>query len=225
MKLLVDIGNTSTKMALAENGRFELIDASQLPSGVTDAWVSVSGNPSIIDKLEDMGVSVHQLSANSDLPIHIDYATPSTLGPDRIASACAAWSLCGNACVVIDAGTCITVDYVDSSGTFAGGAILPGIYMRNKAMHNFTSRLPLINIDNRDLVYTGKSTHDSLWAGVATATKFELEGFVAYYRQHGGVDKVYVTGGDAEIVASWIGAECVKDMVLKGLLQVSNRES
>lgn len=225
MKLLVDIGNTSTKMALAENGRFELIDASCIPAGVSDAWVSVSGNPSEIDLLVAKGISVHRLSAQSDLPIAIDYDTPSTLGPDRIAAACAAWSLCEKACVVVDAGTCITIDYVDRCGTFSGGAILPGICMRNRAMHNFTSRLPLINIDNRDLVYTGKSTDDSLWAGIATAVKFEIEGFVSYYREHGGVDNVYVTGGDAERVASWVGAQCVPDMVLKGLLQVSNRES
>lgn len=212
-------------MALADNGRFELIEASCIPSGVSDAWVSVSGDASIIDSLVGKGITVHRLSARSNLPITIDYATPDTLGPDRIAAACAAWELCGKACVVIDAGTCITIDYVDASGTFSGGAILPGICMRNKAMHNFTSRLPLIKIDNRNLVYTGKSTEDSLWAGIATATKFEIEGFVSYYRQHKGVGHVYVTGGDADLVASWTDAECVQDMVLKGLLQVSNRES
>ncbi len=225
MKLLVDIGNTRTKMAIVKNGHMEILSSPVVPSGVSEAWVSATGDAALINQLIESDITVYQLSANSNLPIAIDYSTPHTLGSDRIAAACAAWSLCNSACIVIDAGTCITIDYVDANATFEGGAILPGICMRNKAMHNFTSRLPLININNRDLVYTGKSTDECIWAGIATAVKFEIEGFVSHYRQYNRNAKVYISGGDAERIASWIDAEQVQDMVLKGLFEVSNRKS
>lgn len=147
---------------------------------------------------------VCRLTAQSPLPIAIDYDTPHTLGPDRIAAACGAWRL---ACagqqrrgtVVIDAGTCITIDYLDAAGVYHGGAILPGIEMKFHALHTFTAKLPLLeNIDAEKRCVTGKTTSDAIIAGVLTATRFEVEGFVRHYRQQHGAVSVVLTGGDAE---------------------------
>jgi type III pantothenate kinase len=69
-------------------------------------------------------------------PLKLSYATPETLGPDRIAAALAGWQLSGGGNVLtVVAGTCITYNIVEASGAFAGGAISPGLNMRLKAMH------------------------------------------------------------------------------------------
>ena len=181
MNLTLDIGNTRTKWALfqedtlADHGVTTTEGLAHLCGQV--AWqraiVCASGNADL-RPLTLTGRPVHLLSHSSKLPITIDYATPETLGADRIASACGAWRLHPHAnSLIIDAGTCITVDFVDASGTYRGGAILPGIDMKFHALHTFT-------------------------AGVLTATRFGVEGFVRHYRSlHGQVD-VLVTGGDAE---------------------------
>ena len=149
MNLTLDIGNTRTKWALFQ-------EDTQADHGVTTteglahlcgqvAWqraiVCASGNADL-RPLTLTGRPVHLLSHSSKLPIAIDYATPETLGADRIASACGAWRLHPHAnSLIIDAGTCITVDFVDASGTYRGGAILPGIDMKFHALHTAGGRV------------------------------------------------------------------------------------
>src|SRR5690606_693920 len=79
------------------------------------------------------------LNRNLSLPIQNHYQTPDTLGMDRLAGACGAHALFPTQnCLVIDAGTCVTFDFVDGSGVYYGGGISPGLHMRFKAMHTFT---------------------------------------------------------------------------------------
>ena len=143
---------------------------------------------------------LHILTSRSRLPIALDYATPHTLGPDRIAAACGAWqAFPGQNCLVVDAGTCITIDFIDSTATYRGGAILPGIAMKFQALHTFTAKLPLLeNIDAQSDILTGRSTHESILAGVLTATRLAVQGFVCRYREAYGDIQVLLTGGDAE---------------------------
>ena len=145
---------------------------------------------------------VHRLSASSQLPIRLDYLTPETLGPDRIAAACGAQKLfCGSPCVIIDAGTCITVDYLDSTATYRGGAIMPGLAMKIRALHTFTAKLPLLqNDDTYPHPATGRNTQQSMGAGVYAATLFALQGFIGHYRSLDPSTKVVVTGGDASLL-------------------------
>lgn len=207
MNLTLDIGNTRTKWALfqedtlSDHGVTTTEGLAHLCGQV--AWqraiVCASGNADL-RPLTLTGRPVHLLSHTSKLPIAIDYATPETLGADRIASACGAWRLHPYAnSLIIDAGTCITVDFVDASGTYRGGAILPGIDMKFHALHTFTARLPLLeNVTGEQNVVTGRSTDQSITAGVLTATRFGVEGFVRHYRSLHGLVNVLVTGGDAE---------------------------
>ena len=133
------------------------------------------------------------------LPVAIDYLTPHTLGPDRVAAACGARHLYpGEACVVVDAGTCITIDWLDADGVYHGGAILPGIGMKFRALHTFTARLPLLECDvPQPLPVTGRSTDESIQAGVLAATRYAVEGFVAHYRTLCPSARLVFTGGDA----------------------------
>ena len=87
---------------------------------------------------------VHILSYNSHLPFKIEYDTPETLGPDRIAAAAGAYKFYhGKEVLIIDAGTAITFDFLVGR-FYKGGNISPGLTMRFKALNKFTDKLPLV---------------------------------------------------------------------------------
>lgn len=206
MNLAIDIGNTRMKWALFDGGRMSdhgSAEASQLAEVCrSHDWqqgILCATGACDLDSLGSMTGALHILSSRSRLPIAIDYATPGTLGPDRIAAACGAWkAFPGRNSLVIDAGTCITIDFVDNTGTYRGGAILPGIAMKFRALHTFTAKLPLIdNIDADTAILTGRSTDESILAGVLSATRFAVEGFAARYAKEHGDMQVILTGGDA----------------------------
>ena len=216
MHLTIDIGNTRSKWALFEGDR--LVQCGYMTEGLppegaqADIIVCATGNAD----LHALGLEkkqVQRLTADMPLPITLDYATPETLGPDRIAAACGAWMLREEGCpqLIIDAGTCITIDYLDAAGVYHGGAILPGIDMKFRALHTFTAKLPLLEkVDPCQPCVTGRSTYESMAAGVLTATRYEVEGFVRQYRRRDPATQVLLTGGDAERLLG------------EGLLQVDN---
>lgn len=218
--LTVDVGNTRTKTALwTDEGRREW------DHGEVDlAIASVTGEVPDWGKVVP-GVRVEMLSAETPLPIATAYSTPATLGADRKAAACGAWALArGRNCVIVDAGTCVTIDLLDSRGTYQGGAILPGLKMKFAALNTFTARLPLLDISADPALpadgLTGKSTEESMTAGVITATQMEVEAFVDRYRDRYGEVEVIVTGGDAERLAPK-GARIEPELVLIGLREIA----
>ena len=206
MHLTIDIGNTRSKWALFEGDR--LVQCGYMTEGLppegaqADIIVCATGNAD----LHALGLEkkqVQRLTADMPLPITLDYATPETLGPDRIAAACGAWMLREEGCpqLIIDAGTCITIDYLDAAGVYHGGAILPGIDMKFRALHTFTAKLPLLqNDDTYPHPATGRNTQQSMGAGVYAATLFALQGFIGHYRSLDPSTKVVVTGGDASLL-------------------------
>lgn len=220
MRLAIDIGNTAVKWATFE-GR-ELTDLGYgLPDGLlsqaTDALACASG------KLPE-GVAVRQLTADMPLPIALDYKTPTTLGADRVADACGAAGLHpGEPCLVIDAGTCITVDFVDAHATYHGGAIMPGLRMNLQALHTFTAKLPLIDIEGVEKApVLGRTTEESILAGTLGATLLALAGYVALYKEKAPALRVLLTGGDAErLMASGTkGWEHVPHLTMIGMNEI-----
>ena len=203
MNLTIDIGNTRSKWALFEKDQLKqcgyMTEGLPLEGARADIIVCATGNADL-HALGLEGKQVQQLTADMPLPITLDYATPETLGPDRIAAACGAWMLRKEGCpqLIIDAGTCITIDYLDAAGVYHGGAILPGIDMKFRALHTFTAKLPLLeNVCSNELPVAGRSTKESLVAGVLTATRYEMAGFVSHYRQLEPDLQVIITGGDS----------------------------
>ena len=202
MNLTIDIGNTRSKWALFEGD--QLVRCGYMDEGlpceeVQSTMVCASGDADL-HALGLDGDRVQRLTAGMPLPIALDYATPETLGPDRIAAACGAQKVGNKGCpkLIIDAGTCITIDYLDAEGVYHGGAILPGIEMKFRALHTFTAKLPLLeNIRAEEGCVAGRSTRESMTAGVLTATRYEVEGFVRHYRQRDRQTQVLLTGGDA----------------------------
>ena len=159
------------------------------------------------------------------LPIRLDYKTPETLGADRIADACGAAGLHpGESCLVIDAGTCITVDFIDSKGVYHGGAIMPGLQMNLQALHTFTAKLPLIDLEGVEKApVLGRSTEESILAGTIGATLLALAGYVALYKEKAPNLRVLLTGGDAKyLLASGTnnGWEHVQNLTLIGLNEI-----
>jgi len=136
------------------------------------------------------------LTTSLSLPIKIAYATPQTLGVDRIAAACGASFLYPNEdCLVIDAGTCINYEFLDRNKIYHGGAISPGIFMRFEAMHSFTSKLPLVkSISKSNLI--GDSTESCMQSGVMNGVLAEVNGIIKRYKDLYPNIRVILSGGD-----------------------------
>lgn len=221
MNLTLDIGNTAVKWATFEGK--ELKDCGY---GMSDELMAKADYMLACASGEmPEGVSVQRLTADMPLPIKLDYKTPETLGADRIADACGAAGLHpGEPCLVIDAGTCITVDFIDAKDVYHGGAIMPGLKMNLQALHTFTAKLPLIDLEGVEKTpVLGRSTEESILAGTVGATLLSLAGYVALYKEKAPNLRVLLTGGDAKyLLASGAnnGWEHVQNLTLIGLNEI-----
>lgn len=135
-----------------------------------------------------------ELTATRRLPLKINYRTPGTLGVDRIAAAIAAADLYpGKTVLVADIGTALTTDVV-CRGEFMGGNISPGLMMRTKALHKFTSRLPLVE-PAPDVAAFGSDTVTAIQAGAMWGMVWELKGALAVAAEAYGCEGILLTGG------------------------------
>ena len=162
------------------------------------------------------------LDENTPLPIKNLYETPATLGKDRLAAAAGAHALFpGKNVLSIDAGTCITYDFLTKDGEYLGGGISPGIRMRFQAMNAFTGKLPLVEpTDFTGLI--GKTTAESLLSGVINGVCEEIKGLIARYIEQYEDLTAVITGGDHEYLHNKlkINIFAVPDLVLLGLNEI-----
>lgn len=212
--LLIDIGNSpECKMAFSEDGHITAsrrIRTSAI-SGTVNDIVSEKGpfeticmssvrtdDPALETVLEKSCRKFYRISGTMpDLPISIDYSTPETLGADRIAAAAGAHALFpGEDCMVFDLGTAITIDFISKDGHFKGGNISPGMRMRFEAIHQYTSKLPLVNPSMPELP-AAKDTVSAINNGVVLGIMFEVQKYAETYPCH----KIIFTGGDAVFFA------------------------
>ncbi|MCS7017871.1 MAG: type III pantothenate kinase [Bernardetiaceae bacterium] len=144
----------------------------------------------------------HLLSFTHHLPIPLKncYQTPHTLGTDRLAAAVGAWQRFPHQhSLVIDIGTCVTYDFVTATAEFLGGIISPGLQMRLRAMHAFTSKLPLLTADCSHLPppVIGQNTTDAMLSGAFYGLAAEIQGIICHYRALFESFNILLTGGDA----------------------------
>jgi type III pantothenate kinase len=127
----------------------------------------------------------------------------------------------GQACLVIDAGTCITYDYIDREGSYHGGAISPGIDMRFRALHKYTASLPHVARGNRHNLI-GTSTRTSMISGVVNGTVREIEGVICSYHNIDAGIRVILCGGDAIFFEKKLKGSifAVPDLVITGLYKI-----
>jgi type III pantothenate kinase len=233
MNLIVDVGNTSTKLAVFRGEKLlydAAIDHSRLIEKVKEVFgqypdighgiVSSVGE---FDMKELAALSVfcrvHVLDRTTKIPFKNSYTTPQTLGVDRIALGTASFyhNPNGNT-LVIDAGTCITYDMVNDTGEYLGGAISPGVNMRYKAMHEQTSKLPLLTKKPPvDLI--GNSTDASMHSGVVNGITAEIDGVIDQYKSRFSHLTVILTGGDAQFLSKRLKNTIFADskFLLRGL--------
>lgn len=192
MQLVIDIGNTRVKTAVYEEKRqvFYHVCASDddfrhTIGNVSDAYPITSAalsnvgelNATRTDALASISVPLLHVSGLTPTPLTIDYATPETLGADRVAAAVGAFALYpGHDLLVIDSGTCITYDYVSADAHFLGGNISPGITMRLAAMHEHTARLP--QPEDGRATRIGRTTEEALRNGARLGLMHELQGYI-----------------------------------------------
>ncbi len=214
MNLIIDIGNTLTKVAVFQNDGLlyrcsferelflEKIEKIFQDYPETKAAI-LSSVVKSTKKEEDFlkkHISLCVLSPDLKLPFSNAYATPETLGKDRIALIAGAVKKYPKKNVlVVDAGTCVTYDLKTGNETYLGGAISPGLDMRFKAMHKFTGKLPLVK-RTEDVKSVGNSTESSLQSGGINGLAYEIDTFIERYSIEYKYLTVILTGGDMQFL-------------------------
>ncbi len=214
MNLVVDIGNTLIKMAVFQEGKLlkkkmglrqdllknleEIFNAyPQIQYSIVSSVAKTASRA--IQKIEER-CKLYLLDQQLPQVFINKYTTPLTLGQDRIALASAAsLSYPHQNVLVIDAGTCITYDFINANNEYMGGAISPGLQMRYQAMHTFTDRLPLLEPEE-EVTLIGNSTKNSMHAGVILGITGEIDQMINAYRAQNKDLTVILTGGDAQIL-------------------------
>lgn len=233
MNLVIDQGNTICKVAVYDA---ETLVISALCTRFTESTLRelLERYPSIgyaiyssvgpydqeaVTMLRRYLANVLELGASVPVPMQVGYDR-STLGSDRLAAAVAAYRLAGSGVesLVIDAGTAITYERVTGDGCYIGGNIAPGLYIRLRAMHEFTSRLPLLD-ESQYAMSFGVDTKSAMGAGALVGLIYEMRGYVDSLRQECAGAKVYLTGGDADLLACHLDRtiQVVPDLVPLGL--------
>ena len=215
MILVVDVGNTRIKAAVFEGAMLlEVFIFSQIElekniknilknfKKTTDLVVSSVGDLGKQPFLAfDKEIKVHFISNKDSFPFQNKYATPQTLGIDRmVLAAGATLRYPDQNRLVIDAGTCITYDFIDQENNYLGGAISPGLRLRYEALHHYTAKLPLLSLGiPEDLI--GKSTSESIHSGVVNGLVYEIDGFINQYKARYLNFIIILTGGDTDFLA------------------------
>lgn len=234
--LAVDIGNTYAKVGffkekhLAEVHSKLSIDALlKLIENTSFRSAIVSSVASLPEKLIQIFAQAHQviyIDANTKLPFHNLYASPKTLGTDRIAAVAGASFLYPEKNVLaIDIGTCITYDFINSHNQYQGGSISPGLQMRLKAMHTFTARLPLISTEEVTwdrVAFIGKSTQEALISGTMYGAGAEITEMIRMYADKFTDLQVVICGGDAPYLTKAIRQQhrIIPELTLIGLNRI-----
>ncbi|WJS96125.1 type III pantothenate kinase [Flavobacterium johnsoniae] len=215
MILTVDIGNTRVKAAVfegnnaLENFVFEKNELEKKIEKILKKFINCSdlvvASVGSVEKQAfltfENRLKVHFFTHEDVFPFHNKYATPKTLGIDRmILAGGATLQFPKQNRLVIDAGTCITYDFIDENDNYLGGAISPGLRLRYEALHNFTARLPLLTLEAPDN-YVGNSTPQAIHSGVVNGFVYEIDGFIDEYRKEFSNFIIILTGGDAEFLA------------------------
>ncbi len=213
MFLIVDVGNTRVKSAVFQGGRVlelfvfekekavEKLKEIDVKFSISHTIVSSVATFSDIQKaqIEKLFRPIF-LNSKIKVPFKNLYGTPKTLGPDRIALAAAAVSKYEHKnTLIIDAGTCITFDLVTDKKEYLGGAISPGIRMRYKALHHFTSKLPLLETEEFPYII-GTNTNESIHSGVVHGVLNEIKGVISVYKKKYTDLTVVLTGGDTNFL-------------------------
>lgn len=215
MNLIIDVGNTFVKLAVFQgNVLFEkfivqhddfLNEAKQVLNKypiISKGIISSVGKLNIEDiQVVKSEIDLLILNSETKQPFKNSYKTPKTLGVDRIALVSASVEQFFNTNVlVIDAGTCITYDFINAENEYLGGAISPGIRLRYHSLHNLTANLPLLESKLPESIL-GNTTESSIHSGVMFGVLNEIDGVINDYKEKYSDLTVILTGGDTNFLS------------------------
>ena len=223
------MGNSRIKVGLFADSQLQSVwvdpQINSLPQLVQDQAVDQVIVCSVASDLDDFEAEsgldqVVKLNPNLAVPINNRYRTPHTLGMDRLAAAIGGHFLHPQSnCLVIDAGTTVTYDFVDGKGNYFGGGISPGIGLRFKSLNQHTYQLPHLQAVDQDTPLVGNDTKGSIQSGVINGLVAEIEGIIRRYEEKFSTLKVVMCGGDAAFFESKVKAPIFVNphLVLVGL--------
>ncbi len=240
--LAIVVGNTSTKVGVFHGRELDssfrrlntdlaaLVDAvreadAALPSVERTGVVIASDNLPFSTRLlaeltPSLRHEVYRVGEDLIIPIERALDPDARPGQDRLLNALAAFDGLKQACVVIDAGTAITVDFVDGAGVFQGGAILPGAGLMLRSLHEHTAALPDIRPERPSDAFIGKNTRDAMLQGVFYGIRGAVRHIVERYATaYEGYPPVIATGTDAPLLfdGDEFVEQFVPDLTLRGI--------
>lgn len=235
MNLVIDIGNTLTKLAWFEKGKLTGMSRFENPAmeDITGNILSRRAEKVIISEVAHAhrnainasvspGSRILMLDHTTPIPLSVVYKTPESLGIDRVAAAVGAWQAFPESdMLVIDMGTAITIDRVTAAGEYRGGNISPGLHTRFRSLHDYTARLPLVEKDDLYPRF-GDNTRSAIAAGVQQGIIHEINGYIHEFElSHPGC-KIILTGGDAAFFVGELKSSIfvIPELVLSGLNRI-----
>lgn len=230
--VVVDVGNTRIKWGAVTPGGASIARTASLPedeaewyaeldawqkAGAVPAgpltWVLASVRPARADRLrawlEGRGDRVVQLAA-AHLPLKVGLPEPDKVGIDRLLNAVAAARLshAGRGAVLIDAGSAVTIDWLDEEHVFRGGLIAPGLDLMAKALNSYTALLPVVEVTWPIPELPADRTAAAMQAGIFLSVSGCIrESVRAYLSKAKTMPKVFLTGGQALLLSKWMSEE------------------
>ncbi|MFN0134205.1 MAG: type III pantothenate kinase [Phycisphaerales bacterium] len=225
--LAVSVGNTRTRWGLFRgrggrdlelSGAFPNADPAAIVAAILAAPVVNHATPIVIASVNDpasatlidrltppikaRGGELFRLGSDLEIPIETTLTDERTVGQDRLLDAIGAYARAKQACIVIDAGTAITVDFVDGQGVFQGGVIAPGLAMMLQSLHEGTAALPSLPLEApQGPEPWGKDTRSAMLAGVFAAARGLVHLQIDRYADaYGAYPQIVATGGDARVL-------------------------
>ncbi len=241
MNLIIDIGNTDIKIAIFKTDnllvhyqriiRDNIIkDLERIIQEFSIAYSIISQVGKSVPRLNEWLTAQHipylYLTAKLKLPFDIHYKSPKTIGSDRLGLV--AGAILKNPesnTLIIDAGTCVTYDFIDQNNIYHGGAISPGLKLRFKSLNDYTEKLPLLQPDETTISLIGNDTFTSIQSGVIYGLANEIDGFIVKYNLNFTNLTVYLTGGDEKLLDRYIKNKIFvssKFLLLEGLNFILN---
>ena len=250
--LLLDVGNTRLKWGIGENGEIHKtghiaqakikeqgisVLTTRLPRRVDAVMASNVAGPTFATRLAGVigahcGRDVHFASSKeSELGLSNAYTQPRTMGVDRWVAMIGAWTELESACVVVDAGTAVTIDAIDDDGRHLGGQILPGIDLMAKALAKDTSDIPQVKTPKagafEGLDQFATSTAAAVGSGALAAVTGAVERAIKTLRSNAYEATVVLTGGDASRILQALDESPLHrpNLVLQGLMRMLESET
>jgi len=234
MKLLIDIGNTSAKLAVGDGQQILHFERLAEPWSAAfqrlttqydiDHCVvsSVAAPDSSLDEaLSQLNLAngIVRLKHDTPCPVKPIVGVPEGYGADRLAADMGAIMLDpDHTLLIVDAGTCITYDLIGRDGVMLGGVISAGVQLRLKAMHEHTALLPLFEAESEAPVM-GMDTKTCMMSSAINGVQYEIEGYVRRLINDYPDLHLFLTGGNQFNFADDIKPRITQDpqLVLRGL--------